>query len=169
MLRIKRGFTLFELLIVIVIITSSYLLVIPFLSQNKVQPFEFKKLKNYLVAMNPSGKVTLICIKECQECYIFMGNEKIKTDAIKGNVVSYSFVNGHFEELEFFAPKYFEPHEKICFKYQVDSSNNLGDELLANYQDAFYYFSPYFNETMMYKELSEAQNHYKELLGKLKD
>lgn len=121
------------------------------------------------MTMNPSGKVTLICIKECQECYIFLGNEKIKTDAIKGNVVSYGFVNGHFEELEFFAPKYFELHEKICFKYQVDSSNNLGDELLVNYQDAFYYFSPYFNETMMYKELSEAQNHYKELLGKLKD
>lgn len=169
MLRINKGFTLFELLIVIVIITSSYLLIIPFLNQNKTQQFEFKKLKNYLMSINPSSKVALICIKECQECYIFTGKQKIKTDVIKSNIISYSFKNGHYEEVEFFAPEYFEPHEKICFKYQVDSSNNLGDELLVQYQDVFYYFSPYFNETLMYKYLSEAQSHYKELLNKLKD
>lgn len=169
MLRINKGFTLFELLIVIVIITSSYLLIIPFLNQNKVQHFEFKKLKNYLVSVNPSSKVTLVCIKECQECYIFTGSEKIKTDVIQSDIVSYRFKNGHYEEVGFFAPEYFEPHEKVCFKYQVDATNNLGDELLVQYQDVFYSFSPYFNETVTYQYLSEAQSHYKELLNKLKD
>lgn len=169
MFRIKKGFTLFELLIVIVIITSSYLLIIPFLNQNQAQQLEFKKLKKYLLSISPSNKVTLVCINECQECYIFSGQHKIKTDIIKENVVSYHFKDGHFQEVEFFAPEYFDPHEKVCFKYQVDSPNNLGDELLVNYHNMFYYFSPYFNEPIIYKYLSEAQSHYKELLNKLKD
>lgn len=169
MLRITRGFTLFELLLVIVIMTSSYLLIIPFLQQTKSKHFEFQELKSYLKSINPHHKVTLVCIKDCKKCYIFTDNQKIETDVIKGNLVSYAFNNRYLEEVDFTAPEFFDTHEKICFKYQVDSQNDLGDELFVKYQDKIYYFSPYFNETIVYKDLSEAADKYKILLDKLKD
>lgn len=167
--RIKRGFTLFELLLVIVIMTSSYLLIIPFLQQTKAKHFEFQDLKAYLKSFDLHHKVTLVCIKDCKKCYIFTGNQKIETNVIQSDLVSYAFNNRYLEEVDFTAPEFFDPHEKICFKYQVDSPNNLGDELFVKYQDKIYYFSPYFNETVVYKDLSEAAEKYKILLDKLKD
>lgn len=169
MLRIKKGFTLFELLLVIVIMTSSYLLIIPFLQQTKAKHFEFQDLKGYLKSIDPHNKVTLVCIKDCKKCYIFAGNQKLETDIIKNNLTSYAFNNGYLEEVDFTAPEFFNAHEKICFKYQVDSPNDLGDELFVKYQDLIYYFSPYFNGTVVYKDISEAADKYKILLEKLKD
>ncbi len=171
MFQIKRGFTLFELLVVIILISIVYFLVIPSgLGAKKDRAiFKFENLKTYLSSFDKSAKVTLICIRECKKCYVFYKDKQVETGVINRELRAYTYNNGYLDDAKFSAPKYFDAYENICFKYSVDPKRNIGDEVFVKYGQKVYYFSPYFQKTKIFDSLSEASDFYTNGLEKLKD
>ena len=169
MFKIKKGFTLFELLVVVIIISLVYMLLIPALKKKKQPVFHFRDLKTYLQSYDKNGTVTLLCLNECKKCFIFAKGKKQESDIIKGELDSYVYKDGHLEDALFYDPKHIDTYENICFKYRVDSKKDTGDEIFVKYREKVYYFSPYFGKTKVFKDTAEATNYYTDTLEKLKD
>jgi prepilin-type N-terminal cleavage/methylation domain-containing protein len=171
MFSIKKGFTLFELLIVIIIISVVYFLIIPYgLGAKKgASGFKFEDLKTYLSSFDKNATVTLVCTNECKKCYIFYGDKKVQTNIINKELRAYTYNNGYLDDAIFSASEYFDSYENICFRYSVDSKIDVGDEVFVKYNDKVYYFSPYFQKTKVFDSLSEASEFYTNALEKLKD
>jgi prepilin-type N-terminal cleavage/methylation domain-containing protein len=169
MFTIKRGFTLFELLIVVIIISLVYMLIIPTLKKKQKKSFRIENLKSYLSSYDHHGKVTLLCLDDCKKCYIYAKNKKQENDIVKGDFSSYTYKNGHLEDATFSEPKYVDIYNNICFKYQVNSKKDLGDEIFVKYNKKVYFFSPYFNKPKIFSDLSDASDYYTNFLEKLKD
>lgn len=169
MRSLKKGFTLFELIIVIFIIGTAYYLVVPYFNKNELKRFEFHDLKNYLLSFSSKENIELICIEECKKCYIVIENKKMPISTIKPPLVTYHYENGHLEEFEFLPSKHFDFKEKICFSYSINPERKIAEELFVKHENKIYYFSPYFKETFVFDNLSNAKDFYQKLLNKLKD
>jgi len=169
MLSIKKGFTLFELLIVLLIIAFAYTILVPKKKQNNIQP-DIKNLKSYLAQFKGEAKRTLLCIDECKKCYVFVGDKKYKSDFFTENdLKAYKFQNGYLQQMNFVAPSRLDVYENICFKYNFDTQKNLGDEIFLETPKNVYYFPPYFSDVKVFKSLSEATDYYKAKLEGLRD
>lgn len=165
---IKKGFTLFELLIVVIIIAVVYFLLVPKFNKNSHESYEFKDIKKFLKSFPMDKKTMLLCIKDCKECYIYSNEKKIATDFIKGELKAYSFNGRNFEDKEFFEPKYIDSNERICFKYELFPSG-VSSESFVEYNGRGYYFPPYFEEAKEFENMYEAQSYYEQTLRDLKD
>lgn len=166
---LKKGFTLFELIIVVFIIGTAYYLVVPYFHKNEIKKFEFHHLKEYLLSFSSEENIKLVCIEDCKKCYVIIGNKKTLSPVIASPLTAYHYEKGHLEEVEFPSSKYFDLREKVCFSYSVNAQKKIGEELFVKYDNKIYYFSPYFKETFIFDNLSKAKDFYEKLLNKLKD
>lgn len=169
MCSLKKGFTLFELIIVVFIIGTAYYLVVPYFNKHESKKFEFYDLQKYLLSFSSKGNIELICIEDCKKCYVFFENKKIPVSVISPPLVAYYYENDHLEELEFLPSKHFNLREKVCFSYTADAQKKTGDELFVKYDNKIYYFTPYFQKPLVFDDLSRAKDFYQKLLYKLKD
>ena len=169
----KKGFTLFELLLVLIIISLVYYLIVPtnlFLKRESSKDFTFKELKRYLSTFSQNKKITLLCTDECKKCKIFDGNKTIDTDIFKNKrVEAFRYRDNYLQEIRFFAPKLADTYEEICFKYSYYPKKEIGDELFAKYDGKVYYFSPYFQDTKVFNSIEEAKEFYEKNLRNLRD
>jgi len=167
--KIRSGFTLFELLLVIVIILSVYALVIPSLSRPTVRAFDIKALKEHLIQLHPRETSMLVCVESCEKCYVVSGGKKEETSIIGNALKTYHYMHGRMEEALLKEPQFFDANEKICFKYRVDPIRQIGDELWLEYDEKVFYFSPYFDVPMEFETLEAASDFYTINLQRLKD
>ena len=165
----NKGFSLFELVIVIVVITTMFLLIVPFFPKKPSLHFEFSNLKAYLSSLNPKGDIELICVDECKECYLVYDGKKEKTNLIQPPLEAYHYLRGELELMTFLPSQHFKKSEKICFRYRVQSPKELGDELFVRYQERIYYFTPYFMPPKEFTSLVEAKEFYEKQFETLKE
>ena len=165
----NKGFSLFELVIVIVVITTMFLLIVPFFPKKPSLHFEFSNLKAYLSSLNPKGDIELICVDECKECYLVYDGKKDKTNRTPPPLEAYHYRRGELELMTFLPSQHFKKSEKICFRYRVQSPKELGDELFVRYQERIYYFTPYFMPPKEFTSLVEAKEFYEKQFETLKE
>ena len=168
----KRGaFSLIELLIVVLIVGLVYTLAVTNfqrVKEGKVKP-TLLNLKSNLLDINKVSVAKLMCLDDCKSCNVYVDGE---VDA-----------NSSSEYEEFFdeEPKvyrydinyglvslknkvYFnseDKEEEICFSLSVDK-NGVSEQVIVEYKDKFYDFSPYFSNTQVYtseSDISEIKEH----------
>ena len=171
--KIKReAFTLFELLLVLIIISLVYYLVVPasLFREKRGKQFSFKELKSYLLTFGKSDKITLLCTDECRKCKIYDNNKTIDTNILKNKrVEAYTYKDNYLNSIRFTAPKLVDTYEEICLKYSYYPKKDIGDELFAKYDGKVYYFSPYFQDTKVFNSLEDAREFYEKNLRRLRD
>ena len=71
--KFKNGFTLFELLIVVVIVGVVYSLFVQNIDLlSKKDSIKLEYIKKYLVKYHQKNKISLICLDECKKCNIYI-------------------------------------------------------------------------------------------------
>ncbi len=173
--NVKKAFTLFELLIVILIIGLVYALMI--------QNFSFSsKSKDGLSLANlpekmkkdfakTSQKVTLRCFDECSKCKFYLGKKTKETKALfekHSSLDLYTLVDESLKRLELGEFYENEQFKELCFEYSL-YPNKSSDKLVLEYKDKFYLYDNLFEKTMVFSSLSEAREAWLEQKRKARD
>jgi prepilin-type N-terminal cleavage/methylation domain-containing protein len=168
----RKAFSLIELLIVVVIVGLVYTLAISNfenVKQKKVRP-TLTNLKSYLDKLDKTDVARLICLDECKSCYVYV-DKKLDAnvseefeDFLDEQPRLYKYdINYGLESLKnkiFFNSEGVD--EQICFSLSVDK-NGVSDQVIVEYKDKFYDFSPYFSDTKVYSSASELRNYRENL------
>lgn len=166
MSKIKRGFTLFELLLVLLLIVVLYGLFAQnfSLNKNETENVKFERLNLYLSEkfMSDKKKVSLKCINDCAECRVLLDNNdtNITLDIFdkNANINAYKYDGKRFEKIEFddWHPNEYD-REKVCFSLDV-YPNGSNDKIAVEYRGKIYLFENYLDENRVFDSLGELQD-----------
>ncbi len=158
----KKGFSLIELMIVIVIIGVVYTLAITKLKtvgEEKVKP-SLANLKEYLLSVDKEAEETrFLCLDDCSECSVYTDGKKVQSmksffdSSIE--TYTYNFLQGTNEVKDalFFNKEGNE--ENVCFSLNV-TKDGIADQYLVVYKDKTYDYTLAFEKTKVYDFLEEA-------------
>jgi len=158
----KKGFSLIELMIVIVIIGVVYTLALSKLQipKTELQKPSFKTLKSYLLSFSKDNKpVELLCQKSCEECAVFSDGEKV------ADVKSFFDASIEFYRYDFFLGDVALNRES-CFDFSIDSEG-VSDQVIIVYKDKAYDYTSYFTPVKEYDSLQELKDAKEKLISEV--
>ena len=174
----KTAFTLIELLIVILIIGIIYTLAVTnFQNISKSeQKLTLATLKSYLQSFPHTKSVRFLCLDDCSSCNILVDNEVIKElDGVFDNFIDdtikvyrYSVLDGYVEKNQGVYFNSENMQEDICFSYSIDK-NGIGEQVLVEFNEKFYDFSPYFTPSIIYNSIEDAREAKEKLNTEVSD
>ncbi len=163
----KKAFTLFELMLVVVIIGVVYALMI--------QNFNFGQLKEEGVGLgnlpaflrskfdNTKEKVTFRCMDDCSICKIFIGQKETnELDSFfekYSNPNIYKLIGDNLEKVEFLDYVKNDKKMNVCFEYNL-YPNKSTDKMILQYKDDIYMYDNFFGKTQGFKYLEDARDFW---------
>lgn len=126
-----------------------------------------ENLKEYMRSLEYEKSVKILCLDACERCDILLDGVKHETmeNFLDKSVKTYryEFLQGVHEvnyELYFNAE---DMQEDVCFSYSVDKQG-VGEQVLVEYKNAVYDFTPFFTPTIKYASLNEAVDAKEKLI-----
>ena len=160
----KGSFTLFELLVVILIISIIYALFVErFAAQKGVGQQSGLLLDELLEGFDFNESLSLRCIENCKKCYIFVDGKRVKEvdSPFETEPKVYDFdIHGLLSQLHF-TPVFDEngnPQE-VCFAY-YRYPNGSASSYIVEYGEEFYLYFAYMRPPQKTKTLNEALELY---------
>lgn len=173
----KSAFTLFELMIVVLIIGIVYALVLNnFNSQKSVKILNIKELKDSLKPLWKKGKrVDLVLYDDCKKAAIVIDQEEINT-SYKPKIKLSKFQNiqaykvdrdSQLKQIEFPPVIIDKQLRSVCFKFTIFKNGSSSSYILKKQNSPYYVFYPYFEDVNESVDESEAIDmlKHKEYLG----
>jgi hypothetical protein len=163
--RVRAAFTLFELLLVLLLIVISYGLFAQnfFIKSPEEETVKLEKLNLYLAEIGGNKNlISLRCIDNCNECRLLInGKDTNMTLNIFENdsVINAYYYNGKRLEEAAFDDFYINEYkrEKVCFKLNV-YPNGSSDKLVLEYKGKAYLFENYMEEGKVFENVAKAQD-----------
>ncbi|MDR1460731.1 MAG: hypothetical protein LBI78_03725 [Campylobacteraceae bacterium] len=163
--RIRGAFTLFELLLVLLLIVISYGLFAQNFSVKSLEEESVKleKLNLYLAKIGgDKNLISLRCIDNCNECRLLVNGKDINTTLNifeKDNAVNAYYYDGRRLEKLVFDDYYINEYkrEKVCFRLDV-YPNGSSDELVLEYKRKAYLFENYIEDGRVFDSIASAQD-----------
>jgi prepilin-type N-terminal cleavage/methylation domain-containing protein len=168
----RAAFSLIELMIVVMIMGVVYTLSINGLQRSGkgAANLTLLNLKEYMLSLEHKESVKILCLDECEKCDILVDGTKQETleNFLDKSVKTYryEFLQGVHEAsyaLEFNTENI---EEDVCFSYSIDKQG-VGEQVLVEYKNAVYDFSPFFTSTLKYASLQEAVDTREKLIQKV--
>lgn len=172
----KKGFTLFELMIVIVIIGVVYTLLV----QNftlKTSHEEGLSLKNLPSFMRKNfaktkEKVEFLCLDDCSSCKFLQGgkdiNASVEIFAPYTSPEVYTLIDEGLQKIDFGEIVKDYKTEKVCFKYTL-YPNKSTQRVVLKYKDKVFMYDNFFEKTKEFQSLSDAEDFWNEWRDKAKE
>lgn len=175
MIRAKKGFTLIELIIVIVLISTTYLLVFSnnsFKVKRSEIKLDFYNLKEYLLRnFEFKNELKLSCIEEDLMCYIIVdgkANENLKIQKFLKKVPDVYKYNADRVKVDFGELKVNYMNYKVIFELKIDRDYKT-NEFIVDTQDNIFVFNSILAKPMLYKSLDESMEVFNINKIKVKD
>jgi hypothetical protein len=160
--RVKKSFTLIELIIVIILISISYYLVFSssnFKLNNDYKKISFPKIKEYLMKnFEFENKISLVCIDENLVCYIKIDdkiNPELKIENLfktKPDVYEYTKEQ---ELVSFNSIDINNITQDVFFKFEINSDYKSKDVIVDTLEEKIYLFNSLFKEAKVFNSLDE--------------
>lgn len=173
-IKMKKGFTLLELMLVVLLMGIVYGLVINVFDRYKEKAIDvtLMSLENYMQSFYHNNHVSLVCIKQCNECLLFI-NEKFKqniTPFVTKDTEVYRYdKDSGVRELNFLPYFHSEgQEEKTCFKYDIHPDGSR-TEMIVQEGKEVYDFPSYFGSVRKYASLNEAIEQHNEAAQKVSE
>lgn len=175
MIRAKKGFTLIELIIVIVLISTTYFLVFSndsFKVKKSEIRLDFYNLKEYLLRnFEFKNELKLSCIEEDLMCYIIVdgkANENLKIQKFLKKVPDVYKYNADRIKVDFGELKVNYMNYKVIFELKIDRDYKT-NEFIVDTQDNIFVFNSILAKPMLYKSLDESMEVFNINKIKVKD
>lgn len=157
----RRGFTLLELMLVIVLMGIVYGSVINVFERYKEKAIDvtLMNLEAYLQSFAYNSHVSLVCIKKCEECLLFVNGDFLQnvTPFVERDVELYRYDKDlgvkRVELLPYFRADGQE--EESCFRYDIHPDGSRTEMIVKNGKEVFV-FPSFFGSVQTYPSLSEA-------------
>ena len=156
----KRGFSLFELIIVVMIVS-----LISFLTfssavkeEQKIEPLDPSTLPSTLrESFKGQGDVELYCINKCEECYVIQGGNISPYDGgiSFGKDVEIHLLDddNHFVEMDDLGRI---KDKKVCLRYHLYANGSTTQMVIVNNQ-GIYFLPSYFGKAKKVADMQEAK------------
>jgi prepilin-type N-terminal cleavage/methylation domain-containing protein len=147
MKRWRRGMSLFELIVVVMIVGILYSLAIFTLKKEKVIPLtmSLSSIKTTLLSFSQQSEIRMVCDISCQECSIFDHNANLLTTLTlvsEGPVQRYGF--NRFGELQRWGNAVVSHEGRLsegCFEVTL-SPDGLITAFILKSKNTFYVYTP---------------------------
>jgi len=175
-IRVKKAFTLIELIIVIVIVSATYFLVFStnsFNTQNNNKKISLENLKQTLFdKYDFSQSLEFICIDSTFDCYL-------KVDGVISDkkLVSNFFTNKpeiyEYEAIEtikeFDSIKINDVDYDVVFRFIINSDYKTNEFILDTLKNKVYIFNSIYEKPLVFEELSNAFEIFNKNIVEVKD
>ncbi len=163
MIRVKKAFTLIELILVVVLILVVYSLMIStntFKVNLTKDSFSLQNVKSFLLD-NYSFKdeVSLICVEEDYTCYVKLDgniNTDFKLEKVFTTTPDVYEYNTKREKIDFVPIRINDDEYNVVFEFKINSDFKSKDYILDTLENRVYVFNSIFNKAKIFESLSEA-------------
>lgn len=161
--KLKKSFTLIELMLVIILITVVYSIFVPkFMNSNlKKINFSLENLNSYLIDNYQFEKsIKFTCINQKRECFVLV-DEKIMDISFKNIFKKVPTVyNLDFEVIEFANLQINEFEEKdVFFEFSINNDYKFKD-IIVEFEDKIIYFNSIKEFAKVYSNLDELKEMF---------
>ena len=147
----KKAFTLFELILVVVIIGLVYSLILGKINnKKKINITHIENLKSLLIQKNQNS---LIIYNKCS-----YSNLDIDINLFK-NIEVYTVKNESLEKLSFPPVKIKDEIYDVCLNYKI-YPNKSSSSYIIKKENKYIVFHPYFQNTSVFNNEDEAINNF---------
>ncbi|SHO80772.1 hypothetical protein MNB_SV-15-421 [hydrothermal vent metagenome] len=158
-MKLRRGFSLLELIVVVFLLTLIYALIFSNLQKNRdkpkiITPINFREKVNKLIG--EEGE--FFCILKCKECYYSKANsstvERYKGEIDLGELEVYILdFDDNFKKVEYGRVD----DERLCIRYNI-YSNKSNSKMVIKNKRGYFYIPSYFGDTQKVKDFDEAKD-----------
>ncbi|MEA3490665.1 MAG: prepilin-type N-terminal cleavage/methylation domain-containing protein [Campylobacterota bacterium] len=156
--RDRPAFSLLELMIVILIISFSYLLIFSSMqkTQEKPKALQITDLKSSLKEQNLlHADSELFCLDKCQKCYIYQDGKSTLYggELALGDLMVYDMdSDGNLKKVDFGR---FQDHA-VCIRFKY-YHNGSSSQMVVKNSEGIYYLSSFFAEPVRVDSLDSAE------------
>lgn len=168
LIRVKKAFTLIELIIVIILISTTYFLVFSnstFKMKEDEKKMTLSNLKEYLLNNFEFEKeLSFLCIEENFSCYIKIDgilNKDFKITKffkIKPNIYEY---NSDERKVEFEELRVDNVNHNVIFELKINSDYKTNEFIADTLDSEIFVFNSIFTKPKIYKFLYESMDTFK--------
>lgn len=175
-IRVKKGFTLIELVVVIILIMSAYFLI--FSNSN----FTLKKDKIVLSLENLretmlenfefNDNLSFVCIEENYECFFEIDGKLDEKSGIKNFFKDKPIIYEYKKELkaiEYFQVEINNTKQDIIFEFKINNDYKSNEFILDTSNEKVYVFNSIFKEPKIYSSLNEVKDNFERNEIEVKD
>ena len=170
----KKGFTLIELILVVMIMGVVYMFAIGSLDKVKQKAQNLlptpTNLKKYLLQKEFDKKARFVCFDDCKECSVVLdGNVSERVEGFFHSMPKIYRYNATLGMEQVDPQPYFDAsgvEQQVCFSYTI-YKNGIGDQIYVEYEGKVYDYSDYFDGVKVYDSTSEIENEKTALLQKV--
>ena len=154
----RQAFSLLELLIVIAIISFSYMLVFSSMQRTQSKP-KALRIENLKLTLGEQGLLhtdsELFCLDKCQKCYLYQNGETTayEGDLALGDLTVY--IMGRDDRLEKVDFGRYQDHP-VCLRFALHH-NGSSSQMVIRDTTGIYYLSALFGKTIKTASLEEAE------------
>lgn len=162
-IRVKSAFTLIELIIVILLIGTTYYLVISnnsFKVQEKKENLTLENLKEFLIEKFPFEKnLDFFCIESDLSCHIQIDDIVQKDFKVEKlfktipEVYEYSKIR---TRIDFEDKKVNDETQRVVFEFKIDNDFKTNEFILDDLQNSIYTFNSIYQKPKIYRNLDEV-------------
>ena len=156
-----KGFTLLELIVVVLIISIVSFLVFSATARNEKKKIEILDPttlpSTFRKSFKGQGDVDLYCINKCKECYVLQGKNISSYDGRinfgKDVEVHLLDDNNHFVQIDDFGRI---KDKKICLRYHLYPNGSTTQMVIVN-SKGIYFLPSYFGDAKKVADMEEAK------------
>jgi len=159
MQQIKKGFTLFELLIVILLmgLVVFFVFSTPSVPKTRTEAITLETLPKFFRS-NLQGYGELVCINKCSSCFYLNGSIKPQSFSLplqlKIKNVYILDRSDNAQKIEYGRFK----DKKVCLRLKHYKNGSISQEILELEGDKFLFIPAYFGNGKVFDSLNDAQN-----------
>ncbi len=163
MIRVKKSFTLIELIIVIILSgVSAYLMISSdtFAVNSKQDKFSLQNVKSFLLdnyTFNDS--ISFICVEEDYSCFVKVDgsiNSDFKIEKLFSTSPDVYEYNQKREKVDFVPIQIDDDEYNVIFEFKINSDFKSKDYILDTLEDRVYVFNSIFSKAKIFESLDEA-------------
>jgi type II secretory pathway pseudopilin PulG len=157
----KQAFTLFELIIVVILIGLIYGV---FVDKLSTKPHErntitLSTIKESLEKFAFKKSARVVCNKECKQCYVYVDDTKVDTsfELFTSEPTVYTLDETGRQKSLTFTPRFDKEGkiEETCFEYKI-FKNGGADTYIVSHEDTFYVFKTLEKKPTLFTSMNEA-------------
>ncbi len=161
--RVKKAFTLIELIIVIILISISYYLIFSnsnFKITNEKENISLINIKKYLLNnFQYKNELSLVCINEKLTCYIKIDgiiNKEVKIENLFGNKPDVYKYQKEEQVIDYESIDIDNISQDVIFELKIDNDYKFNDVVVDTLNDKVYLFNSIFSNVKIYNSLQEV-------------
>ena len=163
--RVKKSFTIIELIVVIILIMSAYFLIFSnsnfTLKKDKVV-LSLENLREFMLEnFEFNDELSFVCIEENYECFFKIDEKLDEKSTIKNFFKEKPIVYEYNKELnliKFGQVEINNTNEDIIFEFKINNDYKINEFILDTSEDKVYVFNSIFKEPKVYSSVNEVKD-----------